>query len=127
MSMIDRHSIMIDKHEKRLEFEAETNKQLKKVGKVKPLFQKLEEEFEKEVQEPALEARKKKLAEIRNFSQPIDKEQLDKHDGTYIEKKKKKLQEIKNKREKEAKDLIKHFDNLNYNPNLDDEMHNKNL
>lgn len=59
---------------------------LKKIEK--PLYKKIEKQFEKEFVIPELEKRKKELAEKRNFYRPIDKLTLLEHEKKYEEFKK---------------------------------------
>lgn len=57
----------------------------------KPLYKKIEKQFEKEYVIPELEKRKKELAEKRNFVKPIDKEELLEHEKKYEEIRKQEL------------------------------------
>jgi hypothetical protein len=72
----------------------------------KPLYKKIEKEYEKQYVMPELEKRKKELADKRNFLKPIKREELDEHD--------KKYQEILKKREVDRHHELK--DDNNYDP-----------
>lgn len=74
----------------------------------KPLYKKIEKEFEKNYVIPELEKRKKELAEKRNFVKPIDRSELDEHAQKYEEIRKQEM----------AKRQMKYNDSSDYDPSV---------
>jgi hypothetical protein len=97
-----------DKEEQRKQDQEDKQKMYKENLKTiqKPLYKKIEKEYEKQYVMPELEKRKKDLAEKRNFLKPISREEINEHDKKYMEIQKK--QEAK--RHQESKD------DTNYDP-----------
>lgn len=100
--------------------ERATSQKVKEVLKSKPLYVQIQEKYEEDFEQPALEMRKKQLADIRSFCRPLEKKELEMHTQEYKMLKKQKLEEIKRRRDMQKEELEKHFDSLNYAPHLDE-------
>jgi len=105
MLAAEKESKAAERQMKRLEDNKQASVKLKKIMKQVPLYRRIKECYDEEIELPTLEQRKKTLADKRNLYKPLAKKDFIDHTDKYSSIKKVKLEEIKKKREDEMKVL----------------------
>lgn len=106
LERIEEHKAQLEKVKEVREAREQSYKQYKqKEKKTKRLYEKIEENYNKEILMPELERKKKELEHIRRFHKPIKREELDEHEKNYQEKIKIELEKQRLKREKWYSDI----------------------
>ena len=63
----------------RKKIDEETTLKYHEVKAKEPMYKKIEKNYKKSVEMPALEQKKEKLEQIRNFYKPIDRQEVEDH------------------------------------------------
>eukprot|EP00347_Sterkiella_histriomuscorum_P004265 403361109 len=103
-----------EKEMERMKSKQDGHVKVKHVINAQPLYKQFEEKYQKEVEMPHLELKKKQLEELRNFYKPIQRQDLQEHALKYEQIRSVKQEESRKQRDISIKAERDHQANLRY-------------